>query len=192
MPAPPIVKHIYREILERFGEPDGAFLFDDPPPPPGSGWPERIDVFFWRETADLDITTFATLGMADKPMAQCGHRCELCFSIRRPADTMDLRLVSNFCANLALYPFRKGTFFDWTQVLANPGEIPYFPRCTSLWFHPKFGEEGWDTMEFEGIPIKIINLVPITPDEAAYRAANGPASLYEYFAKNRIDVFKDR
>ena len=57
MGASEIIRHVYKETLDHFGEPDGSIRFCDPPPPPNSGWPERIDVFYWYDTDDLDITT---------------------------------------------------------------------------------------------------------------------------------------
>jgi len=169
-----------------------VITFDDPPPPDDS-WPQRIDVLIWEDDADLDITTFATVGMCDRPMTHADHRCELHFSIRRPASDTDLNRVANFCANLAVYPFANQTFFDWVQTINSPGEIPYFPNCSALLLHPAFVEDGWDTMEFEGTKINIMNLVPVTSDELeTRRQANDPFAIFDYLAENEIDVFRDR
>lgn len=192
MGASEIIRHVYKDTLDHFGEPDGSIRFCDPPPPPNSGWPERIDVFYWYDTDDLDITTFATIGMADKPMVGCQHRCELHFSLRKPAKAIDLNKVCDFCANIALYPFMNHTFFNWCQTLYNPGPIPYFPNCTALYFYPAFVEDGWDTIEFNETTIRIINLVPITSHEVKYKKQHNPFFLLDYFHDNNIDLFQDR
>lgn len=191
MPASPIVRHTYLETIDRFGEPDTVITFDDPPPPDDS-WPARIDVLIWHDDEDLDITTFATVGMCDRQMEHVEHRCEIHFSIRRPASEMDLNAVAWFCANIAVYPFARDTFFDWAQTINNPGPIPYFPNCTALLLHPAFVEDGWDKLEFEGTSIYIMNAVPVADRELEYRKANGPFSIFDYLAEHEIDIFQDR
>lgn len=192
MGAPPIIRYVYEEHLSHFGEPDGSIMFNDPPPPPGSGWPERIDVLHWLDTDDLDIVTFATIGMADRPMNGCDFRCELHFSIRAKAETLNLNKISHFCACMALYPFMYQTHFDWAHLIENPGKIPYFPNCISLLLHPAFIEDGWDSMDFNGTKIKIMNLIPITQDEVNYRKENGPFSIFDYFFEHQTDMFVNR
>ena len=125
-------------------------------------------------------------------MAHVQHRCELHFSIRAPAANLDLNLVSAFCANLATYPYANGTFYDWTQTINSPGEIPRFPGCSTVLLHPAFNVGGWDTMIFEGTKIQIMNLVPLTLEEMAFRQKNGPFSIYDYLSEKEIDIFRDR
>jgi hypothetical protein len=191
MPATPIVSHVYQETLARFGEPDAVITFDDPPPP-DDRWPARIDVLVWKDDAELDITTFATVDMCDRPMAHVEHRCEIHISVRRSADSMDLNSVACFCANLAVYPFANDTFFDWAQTINNPGRILYFPNCTGILLHPAFVEDGWDSLEFGGLKIHIMNAVPVSRQELDYRRENGPFSIFDFFVENETDLFTDR
>ena len=190
MPASPIVRAMYEELIRRFGEPTGACTFTDAPGSDES-WPQRIDVLHWADEEDWDINTFATVGMCDRPMRHVEHRCELHFSIRGSFETLDVLKVCAFCANLAAYPFANETSFNWTEVILAPGEIPHFLNCCCVMLHPGFYEDSWDTMEFEGVKIKIMNLVPLTPNEMAHRKKHGPFSIYDYFVEHEIDLFSD-
>ncbi len=191
MSASPIVRKMYHQTLERFGEPDGSIAFYDPPPPNDS-WPQRIDVLYWKDTEDLDITTFSTIGMCDRPMRHAEHRCELHFSIRGRAETINMQKVSAFCANLAVYPFAHETFFDWAQLIKAPGDIPCFPSCRYLMLHPAFVKDGWDQVVIDGTKILIMNLVPLNESEVQYRAKHGPFSIFDYIVERQLDIFSDR
>ncbi len=191
MGATPIVSHVYRETVEHFGEPDSVITFDDPPPPDDS-WPARIDVLIWEDDSEVDITTFATVGMCDRPMQHAEHRAEMHFSIRHPAKQMDLNSVAHFMANLCVYPFANKTFFDWVQTINSPRPIPYFPSCRGLLLHPAFVEDGWDTIQFNETRINIMNAVPITEAEMQHGHDNGPFSIFDYFAELQLDLFVDR
>src|SRR5689334_14918977 len=81
MAASPLIRQVYREHLERFGEPDDAVTYDDDEQ--SYGQPTRISVVAWRRCAEVDVTTFSTIGMAAFPMPGAGHRSELHFTIRR-------------------------------------------------------------------------------------------------------------
>jgi hypothetical protein len=87
MGASPIIRQVYREHIEHFGEPDDSVVYEDHDAPHGR--PARIDIFVWRATAEIDITTFATIGMAAAPMSGADHRAELHFSIRCRVDFCD-------------------------------------------------------------------------------------------------------
>ena len=181
---------MHDELIARFGEPDGTRTFSDAPGAT-SAWPARTDVLHWADDEDLDINTFATVGMCDRPMSHVKHRWELHFSIRGRADELNIGEVSAFCANLAAYPFANDTFFEWTQVVLNPGAIPHFPNCCCVMLHPAFHKDGWDEMEFEGTKIQIMNVVPLTPNEMAHRKKHGPYSMYDYFIEHEVDLFSD-
>jgi Suppressor of fused protein (SUFU) len=187
MGASPIIKQVYREHMEHFGEPDDSVVYEDHDAPDGR--PARIDIFVWRATAEIDITTFATIGMAAAPMSGADHRAELHFSIRCPVDSTTIGKTSKFLANLAIHPFLNATFFDWWHKIGVPGPIPLFTSATAVLFHPKFVEAGWDRMELDGALVKILNVVPITPDE--HRIAS-VSDLIAHWAKIDIDLFAPR
>lgn len=188
MAASAIITEVYREHLEHFEEPDDSIVYEDPGAP--SGRPSRIDVFVWRASEDVDITTFSTMGMADVPMPGAGHRAELHFSVRRSMDQKAIGATSQFLANLAMHPFLTATSFDWWHKVRDPGAIPLFTTATSVLLHPKFVETGWDTINLgSGSLVKILNVVPITPDE--YQI--GPiAELADRWARASIDLFAPR
>src|SRR5262245_45804075 len=94
----PIIRQVYREHIQHFGEPDESIVYEDQNAPPDR--PARIDVFVWNASADADITTFSTVGMAATPMKGAEHRAELRFSIRRILDRSTIGNVSKFLANL--------------------------------------------------------------------------------------------
>lgn len=105
---------------------------------------------------------------------------------------MDLNSVAHFCANIAVYPFARDTFFEWAQVVVNPGVIPYFPNCSALLFYPSFVEEGWDAFTFNDTRVHILNAVPVAQAELDYRNTNGPFSIFDYLDEHQIDIFTDR
>ena len=182
---------MYRETIDHFGEPDHVITFDEPQRPDRNPL-ERIDVLVWEDDEDLDVTTFATIGMCAHPLAGAAHRCELHFAARRPASEMDLNKVALFCAGLAACPFADATYYDWGHAIINPGRIPYFPNCCALILSPGFGKELWDETEFEGTAIRIMNLVPITRRELEYGHPHDRTPIFDYLADNEIDVLVDR
>lgn len=193
MGASRIVQHVYRDTIEHFGEPDHSVVFDEPPPPAGSGWPMLIDVFQWNPTTELDMYSFSTLGMSDGDQLGKGIRTELHFAVRGSGvETTALQGVPKFLANLALFPFIHSTCFDFYHSVRKPGPIPCFDQCVGLVFLPAFVRNGWDTVSFEGQEIRLLNVVPIAKAEYEYRDQNGTRSLYDYWAKHGIDIFSNR
>jgi hypothetical protein len=188
MSAPPILCHIYREHIEHFGEPAESIVFDDPPPPDDT-WPDRITVMIWPADDECNVTTFATIGMAIRPMQKVAHRAELHFGIRATLSPSECRKVAFFMANLALYPFLNQTSFDWWHKVRKPGAIPEFPSCSGLFFHPRFVEDGWDKMDFEGIPVKILSIIPVTQEE--YELGS-PTLILELMAEREVDFLAPR
>jgi hypothetical protein len=187
MGASPIVREVYREHIEHFGEPDQSIVYEDQAAP--SDRPNRIDIFVWNASADADITTFSTIGMAATPMRGARHRAELHFSIRCELDRHVIGETSKFLANLAIHPFLNNVYFDWWHKVREPGSIPLYSHASAILFHPKFVDTGWDTIEFEGTSVKILNVVPITPDEYEMRPLS---RLFDHWAEIGIDLFEPR
>jgi hypothetical protein len=187
MGASPIIRQVYREHIEHFGEPGDSIVYKDPNAPPDR--PNRIDIFVWRASADTDITTLSTIGMAATPMHGAEHRTELHFSIRRALDRGTIGAASKFLANLAIHPFLNAEFFDWWHRVLHPGPIPLFTEATAVLFHPRFVAAGWDTIEFDGTLVKILNVVPLTPNEYEMRPVS---RLLSHWAEIGIDVFEPR
>lgn len=187
MGAAPIVRQVYGEHTEHFGEPDRSIVYEDHDAPHGR--PARIEIFVWQASADVDVTTFATIGMAASPMAGADHRAELHFSIRCRPDAATVGATSKFLANLAIHPFLTATSFDWWHRLRDPGRIPLFSRATAVLFHSKFVATGWDTIKLDDVLVKILNVVPITPDEYQMRPLS---QLLDHWTKAGIDLFAPR
>ena len=191
--ASQIVKSVYREYINRFGEPDSSVRFGDGEPVKGKEHlPSFIDVFIWKSNEKVDINTFSTIGMSDKDMNGANFRSELHFSIRGHLTDVEIAKINTFLANISVYPFIQDTYFDWFHLLSNPGQIPCFDKATSILFHPAFIENGWNMIENEEKLVKILNVVPITEDERQIMKDKGFSSLAEHFAKDNIDVFQRR
>ena len=186
-----LTKHIYLDALDHFGESDESFSFEDPPPP-GSNWPKRIDVFAWKPQIDLNMYSFSTIGMSDVPQGDKKLRTELHFAIRDNSLDINLKRVAVFMANLASYPFMNNLYLDWGHTILSPGIIPYFEKCSSVMFFPAFVKSVWDTTRFDDMEIHYLNIVPLTMNEISHKNKNGPNSLYDYFDENNIDIFQDR
>lgn len=188
MPASPIVREVHNEHLAYFGEPDESIVFDSPPPLDDS-FPDRMDVFIWQPTEDCDVTTFATIGMADRPMQGAEHRAELHLGIRAVLDAAQRKKVARFMANVAMYPFYHRTHLDWWHRLRDPGVIPEFPSCSTLFFHPKFVEDGWDTINTEEGVVKLLNIIPTLQAEYDLGSAQ---KMVEYLAEHEVDLLAPR
>jgi Suppressor of fused protein (SUFU). len=182
-----IARHVYQEHLDYFGEPDESFVYENKNAP--ADYPDRMDIFVWKASADVPITTFSTIGMATRPMAGAEHRAELHFSVRGSIDKATLGQGSMFLANLAMHPFIGGTHFDWWHKVRDPGAIPLYSRASSVIFHPRFVDTGWDAMQFDSTPIKILNVVPITPDEYAIQEIS---KLQDHWMNIEVDLFEPR
>jgi hypothetical protein len=159
-----IVRHVYREHIEHFGEPDESIVFDDDHAVTHTPaqMPARIDVFVWHPGPELDITTFATIGMSYQPMAGAAHRAELHFAVRAKLPPSDVQACAVFLANLATYPFHTETHFDWWHKLNDPGNIPLFSNAKSVLLYPRFVEDGWDEIPHNGTVVKLLNVIPIS------------------------------
>ncbi|HEX4984819.1 MAG TPA: suppressor of fused domain protein [Burkholderiales bacterium] len=152
-------------------------------------YPDRMDVFVWKASADAPITTFSTIGMATRPMVGARHRAELHFSVRGRIDKGAVGKGSKFLANLAMHPFINRTNFDWWHKVREPGAIPLYSKATSVLFHPRFVDTGWDSMQFDEISIRILNVVPITPDEYAIQEVS---NLQDHWMDINVDLFEPR
>lgn len=184
MTATKILTEIYHSYIGHFGEPDSSICFENDQTK--KGFPERVDVFIWDADEEVDITTFATIGMADQPMSN-ESRCELHFSIRQELSDSEKHEVATFLANVAMYPFYNETYLDWWHKLNNPGEIPIYKTAQALLLHPAFIEDGYDTIETSEGYVKIINLVPITQQEQELKDIDLILTRLESF-----DIFKPR
>lgn len=187
-----IVKAVYVEYIEKFGEPTQLIRFDNPPQPGGIKYPPFVDIMIWPPEEELNITTFATVGMSDQAMPDVDYRAELHFSIEGLVQDEASEKITIFLANLSLYPFMNSTHFNWWHSLNNPGNIPRFPSAEGILFYPAFVENGWDLICTKYGHVKILNVVPITALEKKIIKEDGVDALLNYFYENEINLFKDR
>jgi|GEM_PF-1922607 hypothetical protein len=186
-----ISRAVHRAALERFGEADQSFIFDArtarvAPPPHG-----HLEVLIWRPTDELEMTTLLTIGMSARPVPDVQHRLELLFSVGRALTAEEERACARFLANMAGYPWDHRRALDFWHRLAAPGPIPCFPHCQKILFHPRLVAEGWDTVEHEGVEVRLLHPIPVTTEESAL-AADSVTALLRYFHRENIDLFLDR
>lgn len=191
-PIPDITKHVYREHIARYGEPDLALMYDKTTAPAGRALPlEQVLVMCWRPDEDVGITTFATVGMSSRLVPGTPVRLELHFSIEGHVEERVERAATRFLANMANYPWDHQRALDWWHTLVNPGPIPGFPHCSSILFHPRFTPDGWDHLHFEDKVVHILNAVPITERERSL-VASSRQDLLDYWSDSDVWIFSDR
>jgi hypothetical protein len=103
-----IVKSVYKELINHFGEPDNPVRFGNGQPVNGEEHlPSFVDVFIWKSDEEVDINTFSTVGMSDKAMSGADFRSELHFSFNGCRNQDYMHVFSEyFCLSLySEYPF---------------------------------------------------------------------------------------
>jgi hypothetical protein len=180
--------------LDHFGEPDRSIRFGDGTIRDGEEhFPPVIDIMIWRPDDVVDIGTFSTIGMSERPMSGVDYRVELHFAIRWKSFTAeDENQIARFLANLATYPFHYKTHLNWWHSLSDPGSIPLFSKGMSVLFHPRFVEDGWDTITHKGQSVKILSVVPITAEERILKSESGIDGLCDHWAELNMDLLKPR
>jgi hypothetical protein len=181
------MRRIFEEHVTNYGDPDLQYEF-------GQGEHElfhRLDVFVWQATTDIPMTTFSTSGMADLVMKDAGHRCEMHWTIRGMLAEKDISSCSYFLSKLAEYPFIKNAALDHWHIVAGL-DIPIFPKCSNLLFHPTFVKDGWDKIDWNGETIKILNIVPLTDEEYREAVTSGVNVMLDRLFQSRIDIFSNR
>ena len=188
-----LLKAVYFEHLDNFGEPDHSIRFGDGTIRENEEhFPPIIDVMIWRPDGSADITTFSTIGMSEMPMTEVPYRCELHFSVRSEKPLENESTIARFLANLATYPFHYETHFNWWHTLRDPGRIPLFSEGMAVLFHPRFVGDGWDTIIHHDQTVKLLNVVPITQEERRLNDDSGIQALMDHWGDQMIDLFEPR
>jgi len=120
------------------------------------------------------------------------HRAELCFRKLGEVVPEELPAFVRFLANLAVHPFVHQTCFDWGHTLKLASNPPGFPNCRAVLFHSALPGDGADTLSTAEGPLRLMNLVPLTPDEVAIQRTQGTPALVSHFDRHRVDVFRPR
>jgi hypothetical protein len=184
-----LITKVYRDHVKNYGEPDKSIRFGNGTCIEGEEHiPSIIDILIWLPDKDVDITTFATIGMSDKPMSEVDYRAELHFAIRANLEEKEIAEVSAFLANIAVHPFLHRTYLDWYHII-NPEEIPQFKDTTSILFFSAFVDGGWETIQADKQTVKILNLIPITAQEKEIVKNQGVNALLTHLETEKIDMF---
>lgn len=186
------MKRLYRRFCERYGEPEDLWVFDpadfDDPPP----FLRLTHVMAWPAGDGCSVTTFQSLGMSDRRMKGADYFAELHWGIRTALDKDQRLEVARRIADVCTYPFQYDRKLDWWEVIRDPGRLPGFEGCKHLLLHPKLSDEADDLIEDVKGVVKIIYLIPITPQERHLIVDHGRDALIDHFAENEIDVCSDR
>lgn len=150
---------------------------------------EAIDVLRFGPDSD-GLVRYATVGMSRAPMAdpgtdlvaQHGPRAELLLSVRGPQDSVLRRLAA-----LAASPAVEG-------VVVSPGAG--LDLGEPLWDGARFtavlvGEPGGlvPDLPLDGDePVRFLPLLPMTPNESAWKRVRGAAELQERWLAQGLDL----
>jgi hypothetical protein len=185
-----LLRHVFSEHTEYYGDPDMHYPLDAAIVH-GEPIIDRLDIFVWHPNDENPMTTFSTVGMSDKSMHGCDHRSEIHLSVRGNLSEKAESAVSAYLANLAVFPFLNHTFFDYWHVVPHL-RLPHFSRCSWGLFHPALTKNGWDTIGFGDLKIKLLNLIPITTEENEMAKSSGVNKLLDHLYDNHKDIFSDR
>lgn len=173
------------------GEPKDLWVFDpaefdDPPPFLGV-----THVAAWPADARCDVTSFHTLGMSNRRMSGADYFTELHWPIRARLKKQQRLEMARRLADMANYPFQYGLKLDWWEVITNPGPIPHFAGCRHMLLHPRLTEQGTDEIDHPDGAIKVLYIIPITPQERHLLIDHGRDALREHW-DGAVDVLGDR
>jgi len=187
MGAPPILQDVWQERQRRWGKEDNAYTYEN-----GNAPLPRVDVFVYRASDDTKMTTFATIGVAQRPM-QDSSRAELHCAVRGMVPRDQEAAIATELANLACFPWSPGVErpLDWGQTLGLSNEMPGFPGCSAVFLSGPFTNEGWSWMDAGGEKVRVINVVPITAAERAQASQSSPLDFIVDLM-SRVDIFSPR
>ena len=196
-PSPKMVRlyHHFSQLLG--GEPADLWVYEPRagqpiPDQPPTNRPTLKNVMVWPADDRTSVTTFQTLGVSDRKIPGTDYSAELHMGIRAFLPKPERERVSRFLANVAEYAYDHRRTLDWWHVIGNPGEIPHFPGCKHLMLHPRFTEEGFDTVPDADGAVKVFFVVPITPLERHLLVDHGRDSFIDHLVEKEIDLFSDR
>jgi hypothetical protein len=178
---------------ERWGEPAEVFQFDASQVKPGrQPQLERLQILFWTSDDKTAVSRFLTVGMSSRPMLGALYRAELCFRKRGGVSPEELPRIVRFLANLAVHPFVNQTSFDWGHTLKLPQNLPGFPGCEAVLFHSALPGDPADTLPSPSGPVRMLNLIPLSPSEIQLQRTQGTPALVAHFDRHRVDFLSPR
>ena len=182
MSAPPVLRDVYRTLMELRGDAAASPPFEDGPGPVA-----RLDVFIYRPADPSGLTTFVTVGMATGPMpapdGEEGGRAELWLSRAGALAPQDEQQIAMQLANLAVYPWKTGRSMSWAQIVGFEQDFPTFPGCPAVFLAGPLLKDTPDWLDTCEGRVRVITVVPITEAERATAATVPPMT----FAGNLMD-----
>ncbi|AJE82533.1 MULTISPECIES: suppressor of fused domain protein [Streptomyces] len=157
---------------------------------------DRIEVLRFTDPRDGGLVRYATLGMSAQPMTDpsaaladpvAGPRAELVLSLR--AGRADTDKVLRPLAVLAASPQVEGLVVAPGASLDVGEELwPGAPFTSVL-----VGEPGGLVEDVEPVaegmePVRILPVLPLTPNEAAFKRVHGAAALEERWLQHGTDL----
>lgn len=156
----------------------------------------RLDVLVYRPTSTTDMTSFASIGMAEKEMPVApgpggGGRAELYFRRRGPLPRSDEYAIAVRLANLAIHPFVTGQQLNWGHIIGFGDDFPTFPGCRAVFLAGPLSAGGLDYVRTSGGAVRVINVVPITEAERE-RGRSLPPLDFARALLEQVDIFTER
>lgn len=173
MPAPAVLRDVFRALRAELGEEDTGYTYDG-----GPGPLSRVDVMVYAAADFAGRTTFATVGMAVEPMPARGGRAELRLFRRGPVDARDQEAISRQLANLVAYPWTTGRPLNWGEIVTMDQPMPTFPGCRRMFLAGPWIQGQLDHAVTAAGPVQIINVVPISEAERATALASDPVRFF--------------
>jgi hypothetical protein len=190
MTASRVVNDVRRATLKARWKYDDIHVFTGGPPPI-----TRIEVLIYRPAADLDMTSFATVGMSAEPMPTSpgpgsGGRAELRLARGGALAPDDEYAIAVALANLAVHPWETGAQINWGHIVGTGGDFPTFPGCAVFLSGP-LTPTGDDYIHTTDGPARIINVIPITDGERSQARTLPPATFINQLI-DEVDIFAPR
>ncbi|MEV4704317.1 suppressor of fused domain protein [Actinoplanes sp. NPDC049316] len=200
MSAPAVLRDVFHAYRDRAEEDDG-FLFEDDQAPIN-----RLDVLVYRPTSTVDLTSFATIGMAAQQMpakprpggaaraeqlSGGGARAELRLRRRGSLSRPEEHAIAVQLANLAIHPFLAGSRLSWGHMIGFGGDFPTFPGCPSVLLAGPLSDDDPDYVQTGDGPVRLINVVPIT-DAERDRGRELPPVDFARSLRESVDIFAER
>jgi hypothetical protein len=191
MPAAQVVREVFQQIHDSWGDEDTGYVFDH-----GPGPITRVDVLAYRPTATLDMTSFVTVGMCTEPMPgppgpASGGRAELQLARRGPLTAQDEHAIAVQLANLSAYPWAVGEQIGWGHMVGLNTDFPTMPGCDAVFLSGPMTPSGRDYFPTSEGAVRVINVVPITDVERTHARALPPLEFLQQLMA-RVDVFAPR
>lgn len=169
MSASPILRDVARARKEHWGDDDDGFTFERPG--------ERVDVFVYRSSGEIPMTTLATVGMASRTMPGTAERAELHLTRRGRVSPAEENAIAVQLANLASHPWATKTAFARGHLIGLQRELPTFLGCHAVFLCGPFVEGGWDSIDTAEGTVRLLNVVPITEAERIHARHMTPAAF---------------